>query len=208
MATKPKTVIKRVVVSLNFPKKIPDFIVYAKAIYKAMANNAYFTAFLAKITNLNNDIVQLDIAETACKTKPPTGSVDARNAALEVVKTDLRSLHSDVQNVADATPAKAEAIIISASMAVKKYNPHGKRQNSAKNGIEEGTVILIAEGTGPHEWRMSTDQTNWTSLPASITAKTTVNNLTSGMVYYFQNRQMLTKGEKTEWSAIVKIKAK
>jgi len=147
----------------------------------------------------------LDAAETGCRTTPPTVSVDARNVAMQLVMTDLRSLRNDVQTIADANPTKAEEIITSASMSIKKSTSHGKPQNTAKNGVEEGSVNLNAEGAGPHEWRMSLDEIMWTALPASITAKITVSSLTLGTVYYFQNRRMFAKNEKTEWSQSVKI---
>ena len=93
-------------------------------------------------------------------------------------------------------------------MSTKKATIAGKPKNTAKDGIEEGSVILGAEGSGAHEWRMSTDGTTWALLPASFTAKTSVSNLTPGTVYYFQNRRMLTNGEKTEWCQSVKIRVK
>ncbi len=208
MSTKPKTIVKRIIVALNFPVKIADFIVYAKGIYKAMLNNTNFAGSAAKVTTLNTDITALDTAETACNTKPPTGSVDARNAAMELVKADLRSLHSDVQAAADANPVKAETLITSAGMSIKKSTLRNKQQNTAEDDVEEGSVDLTGAGTGPHEWRMSVDEKTWTPLPSSRGSKTVVPNLTPGTLYYFQNRQMLTKGEKTEWSQSVRIRVK
>jgi hypothetical protein len=208
MATKPKTIVKRIIVALNFPSSIADFLVYVKAIYKAMLNNAYFTSSAAKLTTLGTDITAFDTAEIACKTKPPTGTVDARNAAMELVMSDVRSLRADVQAAADANPAKAEAIITSSAMGIKKTTTHEKRKNSVKNSEEDGCVDVEAEGSGPHEFRMSTDDKTLTALPASRTAKTKVPNLTSGVLYYFQNRRMLTNGEKSEWSQSVKIRVK
>ena len=208
MATIPKTIVRRIIAALNFPVKITDFVTYAKAIYKAMFNNPSFTASIAKLTALNTDITTLDAAETACKTRPPTGSVTSWNAALEVVKSDLRSLRGDMQGVADANPAKAEATINSAAMNVKKFNPRGKLQSTAKDDVEEGRVDLTGEGVGPHEWRISTDEVTWSLLPASSGAKTVAEHLTSGSIYFFQNRQILTKGRKSDWSHSVKIRVK
>ena len=83
---------------------------------------------------------------------------------------------------------------------------HGKQQNTAENGVEEGSVDLTAEGSGAHEWRMSTDGESWTALPATLTSKVTVSELTPGMVYYFQNRRILPNHEKSEWSQAIKIR--
>lgn len=199
-------VAKLITVVLNFPTVIAVFIVYAKTIYAAMFENPHFTASAAKVTKLNTDIAVLDAAETGCKTTPPTKTVEERNVALEKVKADLRSLRNDVQEAADADPANAEAIIANAGMSLKDQAHHGKQQNTAKDGVEQGSVDLTAEGAGAHEWRISTDELNWTLLPASLTAKTTVTDLTPGSVYYFQNRRMLPNNEKSEWSQSVKIR--
>ncbi len=207
MANKPKAS-ARILVALNFPTIIADFIVFAKTIYKAMFNNATFTASAAKVTALNADILLLDTAETNCNSIPPAGTVATRNTLLEKVKTDIRVLRNDVQSVADASPANAEAIIKSAGMGVKKSTPPGKRKNNAIDGADEGTVILTADTAGPHEWRMTTDEKTWMLLSSGRTAKTTVTGLSSGMVYYFQNRQMLPKNIKSEWSQSVKFRVK
>ena len=199
-------VAKLITVVLNFPTVIAIFIVYAKAIYVAMFENPDFTASAAKVTKLNTNIALLDAAETGCKTSPPTKTVEERNAALEKVKANLRSLRNDVQEAADADPANAEAIIASAAMSAMFRGHHGKQQNTANDGVEQGSVDLTAEGAGAHEWRISTDQINWTLLPACLTAKTTVTGLTPGTVYYFQNRRMLPNNQKSEWSQSVKIR--
>lgn len=208
MTTKPKTIVKRITVVLKFPSKITAIILLAKTIYKAMSGNTNFPNSSTKLTTLNNDIAALDAAQTACTTTPPSGSTDARNVALEAVKNDLRALRNDVQTAADAAPTKAEAIITSASMEAKKATTHQKQQNTVKDGSVEGTVLLIGEGSGPHEWRMSTDDSTWIQLPASRTSKTSVADLTPGTLYYFQNRRMLANDVKTEWSQSVKIRVR
>ena len=203
-----KSLVKQAIVALKFPVVISIFIVYAKAIGLAMSDNPNFTDSAAKIEKLITDLAALDAAETACNTKPPTRSVEARNVELEKVKADLRSLRNDVQEVADADPDHAQSIITSAAMSVKKPSMHNRKQNTAEDGIEEGSVYLIGEGAGPHEWRMSTDEIEWTLLSASRTSKTTVDHLVPGIVYYFQNRQMFTNNAKSEWSQSIKIRVR
>jgi hypothetical protein len=205
MSTKIKTIIRHILAVLNFPAKISYFLLYAKSIYKAMNGNPLFTSVSTQVTALNTDITLLDTLETAAKSRT-VGTVDARNAQVEVVKNDLRLMRNLVQALADATPAKAEQIITSAGMTVKKTGQHGRHTNLAVNYTEPGTVLLTGEGTGPHEWRMSTDEINWTPLPASRSSKTIVSGLTPNTKYYFQNRQILTKGLKSEWSPVFSIR--
>ncbi|MCX6238712.1 MAG: hypothetical protein NTY07_14305 [Bacteroidia bacterium] len=201
-----KNLLKQAIVVLNFPKVISNFIVYAKSIGMAMDGNSHFTAQAAKVTKLKTDTSVLDAAETALHTNPPTQTVEARNAALELVKDDLRALRNEVQNIADADPDNALDIIASAAMSVKDISAHGKQKNTATDGVDEGSVVLTGEGAGAHEWRISTDEINWTLLPASLTSKTTITDLISGGIYYFQNRRMLRNDEKSEWSQSVKFR--
>jgi hypothetical protein len=93
-------------------------------------------------------------------------------------------------------------------MSIKKTASHGKQLNTAKDGMEEGSVILTGEGAGPHEWRMSYDEKEWTYLSASWSAKTTVTGIVSGTLCFFQNRMILTNDEKSEWSQSVRIRVK
>lgn len=203
-----KTLVKQATVALNFPTAISLFIVFAKAICQAMLNNPIFKASAEKVAKLSTDINTLLDAETGCSTNPPTATIESRNVALELVKADLRALRIEVQVMADADPENAAAIITAAGMSLKKLNPHGKQQNGAQDGAEEGSVDLRGEGPGPHEWRMSEDGNNWRLIPASRTSKTNVSGLTSGLVYSFQNRQLLTNDQKSEWSQSVKIRVK
>ena len=203
--TKP---IKSVIATLNLPTMVSVLIIFAKAVYKAMLNNPYFAGSAAKLVIFNTDTITLENAEVACKTKPPTGTTQTRDAAKQVVYADLRTLRNDVQAAADANPAKALAIIASAAMGTKQESSPRKQQNTAKDSVEEGCVDLIGIGPGQHDWRQSTDDTSWIFLPASRTAKTTVTNLEPNKVYFFQNRQMFPKDVKGEWSPSIKIRTK
>ena len=200
--------LKDPIVVLNAPTVVTEIINYSKGIGNAMSESPYFEESASKLVKFRADIQVLDTAEANCSTNPPTASIGARNKALRTVLADMRSLRSDVQLVVDDSPLDAVVIASSANMAIKKAITHGKQKNTAEDGIEEGTVELTGEGAGPHEWRISTDEIAWTLLPSSRTSKTTVENLTLGTVYSFQNRRMLVNNEKSEWSQSVKIRVR
>lgn len=199
---------KQVIAVLNVPTSISLLIIFAKAIGKAMKSSPYFTNSTAKIDKLMADSEELDNAEIAFSTIPPTGTIQMRDKALATVKADLKNMLLLVQVAANDDPENAETIIASAGMSVKSMSQRGKQQNTAENGTEEGSVILIGEGSGPHEWRSSTDGVVWELLSASRTSKTVISNLTPGTLYYFQNRRMLPHDEKTEWSQSISIRVK
>ena len=206
MSNTIKTIIRHLIVVLMFPTKINDFITYAKGIYKAMNGNSNFPNSPPKIATLNADILALDGYETNLHTKPPTCTVAMRDAAMALVKADLRALRNDVQTVVDLQPKQAEVIAKSAGMNVKAISIHQKRVNDAKNGSVSGTIILTAEGGGAHEWQMSKDQNAITYLPATTGAKTKATNLTVGDILYFRNRPILPQGQEGDWCAWIKVK--
>ena len=203
-----KVVVKRVIAVLAFPTNVPAFIKYAETIHDSMKASTVYSASAAHLTTLANDTATLQLYETACKTKPPTKTIADRNGVIVTVKADLRSARSDVQILADANPNNAIQIITDAGMKVKLESLPGKRKSTAKDSAEQGSVDLEGEGAGPHEFRMSTDNKTWIPLEASITEKLTVTGLTSGTLYYFQNRQMLAKGVKTAWTDSIEFRVK
>ncbi|HZK94500.1 MAG TPA: hypothetical protein VFC67_09855 [Prolixibacteraceae bacterium] len=203
-----RKLIKQATAVLNIPKAVRDCILFAQKVGRMMGVSPYFPASSALIAKLVADTIILDDLETVCVTTPLTTNTKARDAARIVVENDLRDLRLDVQKVANADPLNAEIIITSAGMSVKMPGNRGKQQNEAVDGVEEGTIDLIAEGAGPHEWRISTDEKEWTKLDSSRTSTTVVRGLTPGVLYSVQNRMMLTNNEKTEWSQSVKIRVR
>lgn len=198
--------IKQAIVALNFPSIMGEFLVYSKTIGLCMEGNSYFTSLVAKVAKLIADNAILDEVETAFNTVPPRVTVKVRNAALRVVKKDLRSLGLEVQLIANEDPENAEIIITSAGFSVKRRTGHTRKQNTVINGSVEGSVNLIGVGPGPHEWRMSTNGIDWTFGSASGNSTSTVYNLVSGTVYFFQNQQILTYNRRSPWSQSVKIR--
>jgi hypothetical protein len=201
-----RVVIKHVTVALDMPTKVPEFIVYAQSIHNSMSASTVYAASAAHLATLATDLATLIANQTACKTTPPTKTTADRNTAWTAVKADLRVLKADVQILVDNSPASALEIIHDAGMKEKGENNGGKRKSSAKNGTVEGTVDLVGEGPGPHDFQMSTDNKTWIPCESSRTQKLTVTGLTSGVVYYFQNRQMLTHGLRTAWTASVSVR--
>ncbi len=199
-------VIKRVIVSLDMPRKVAAFIEYAGTIHNSMAASTVYAASAAHLATLSTDLGTLTTTQTACKTKPPTKTTADRNTVWNAAKADLRVLKADVQILADASPALAIEIIHDAGMNSKDESNAGKRKSSAKNGLIAGTVDLVGEGPGPHDFQMSTDNKTWVPCESSRTQKLLVTGLTSGTVYYFQNRQMLTHGLRTAWTASVSVR--
>ena len=208
MAKRNKSIVEAVTVVLNLPKAVALLIIFVKSVIKAMTGNTYFTALASKVTTLSTDLAALEAAEVGLSVKPPTHTTEARDSALDTVLNEIRILRTDVQGVANANPAKAQQIILSAGMAFKKISGRTKRGNTAENDAELGYVLLTGEGAGPHDWRYSEDEVQWHFTHGSRSGSNRVGPFESGKEYSFQNRPILKKGEFAEWSHSVKLRIK
>ena len=205
---KKRKFFKQVIAVLNWPSDILNFIAFAKLILIAMLSKPVYAGSMTKLTKLGTDIGVLEENQQACSANLPTASIADRDAAREVVEEDLRELRIDVQILAKKDPINAIALIEDTGMTVKILSSPGKQQNTVQDGNEEGSVFLTAEGAGPHKWRMSLNDKDFTLLDPTMQASTTVKNLTLGEVYYFQNCRLLRNKEEGEWSQSVKIRVR
>lgn len=201
-------VIKKVVAVLDFPRDIDDFITYANTIHNSMRNNSLFAGLAAKLAALLGNIGTLQSDETATKTKPPTKTVEERNASLVIVQNNLRGLRNDVQTLADADIPNAETIITTAGMKVKKQGGINKQNFTAKNGEVSGTIDLAAKGVkerSAHDWAKSVDnEVTWISLTPTLAAHTTDTGLTKGDFIVYRHRTILKDGP-TDWSDPIEV---
>jgi hypothetical protein len=171
------------------------------------------TAMSAYITNPTPSLVlvtqHLDTLEGAAKAafQGPKSATAARNAALFVVRCDLRQLKSCVQAAADADVVHSQAIIESTGFRAVRPGSWTKPDIAVKHGPVPGAVVVTVrafQGKGSHHWQMSTDQKTWIDLPETTSAKTTVVGLTAGTLYAFRHRT-LTRIGLSEWSTVVTI---
>lgn len=198
MKTKP-----RFTAVLDLPDPIPDKLKVCKSIYGSMCNNSSFPNPPTPYTTVLTHLTSLDAAETLTHNKT-AGSVEARDVELKVVLTDMDHLKGYAQRVADANPAKAEVIITSAGMKVKKKPSFKKSAFVARHGAVSSTVQLIARaaiGRASYEWQWSLDQIDWTSLPVTLQASTMVHGLKPGTTVYFRYRAVTKLGQ-GNWSQI------
>jgi len=207
IAIMPKTVIKRVIVSINMKNllQIGSFIAKAKLIRQSMKGNTWFpTPPVSVLDNaqFDNDIKALDTAETAALTRA-IGAAQARDDKKIIVLSDIHLLQAYVQTIADANPKNAETIIISSGFDGKHSTTHSKDAIAvkAKKG-ESGTMIVSTkkvEGTIANLWEYSTDGgTTWKEMDATAQGKTEITGLKPGSSILVRHRPILRKG-KGEW---------
>ena len=195
------TVTRRVIVVLDFPADIDDFITYAKAIQLSMTSSSYFSALSVKLNTLNIDIAALEAAQAGVNATLPTHTTAQRDEFLLIVKNDLRGLKLDVQALVDADSVNAEAIVQAADMKVKQQGAINKQDFEVKRGDLSGTAKLIAKGKREryaNDWAMSQDGTNWVPIDPTLAATTIVSGLTRAQILDFRHRYILKDGP-TDW---------
>jgi hypothetical protein len=204
------TITPRSVAVGKFPSSVPALLKFTQAFASGLTDNANFPDSAPFVAAINTAYTALNTAETAVKARTQ-GTVAARNVAKGNLVTALHSGKSYVQGKADANPAHGQAIIESSGLAVRKTTIRQKAVFAAKPGAVSGTVKLTAKVVArrsSYEWDWSADGgKTWTSLPATLQAKTTVVNLPVGANASFRFRAVTKEGE-GDWSQIVTLLVK
>ena len=192
---------------LKLSTRVKNVITFAQSVASAMTSNPHFPTPNPSLATFQADVAALNTAETAVLSRTK-GAVEARNAKLAVVRTDLENLKTYVQSVAAvAAPSDADAMIESAGLTIRKVTLHDKPALAAKQGSVTGTVTLAAKAAAKrasYVWQYSTDQKTWTTAPATLQSKSGVSGLTAGTQYYFRV-QPLTTGGVGDWSQTVTL---
>jgi hypothetical protein len=201
-----ETPVTHPIATLNLSKRVKDVITFAKSVATAMTNNPNFPSPNPTLAILEADIAALDAAEAAVLSRTK-GATQTRDVKLATVHSDLQLERAYVQQVANANPTNAAAIIESAGMHIKAVTLHTRSDILAKQGKVSGTAAIVAKAAGhraSYEWQYSTDQKVWTSAPVTLQSKTVIVGLAVGTNYSFRVRPVTKTGE-GNWSQVVSL---
>ena len=196
----------RVLVALNTPRRIPELILYARSVAAALSANPAFPSPMPAMATFEADLAALEASHVQTLTRA-MGTTSERDAKLATVNGDLSSLRAYVQDVANASPGAAEAVIASAGMSVKGSSGHGKPDFEAKQGPTSGTARLVARAAkvrASYDWQQSSDGMTWVDLARTMRADADVEGLSAGTRYVFRVRK-LTQDGIGEWSQVVAL---
>jgi hypothetical protein len=203
MGTSPIVVIRHIIVTLKWPRKIQDRIAKPKDILTKLTGNPDFTVpfptNVVSLSQLASDIDDVDNAQIDVNNRV-IGAVQDRNTKLDTVKRDLESIMYMIQIKADNDPENAESMIISAGFNYVFANHRQKQQLGVKRTNVSGSYILLASEQGDHEWEITDDKIDIKDLPATSTAHTLVTGLTLFKTYYQRNRKIGKNGVVFDWS--------
>jgi hypothetical protein len=192
----------RVFVALKLPEPVPQLIKVTQAIVAALTGNPHVPAPNPPLATLTAALDALVTTEAATKTRA-AGTVAARNVARTTLVSLLDATKANVQQLADASPELAEAIVTSAGMGVRKATAHTKPPFAATPGAVSGTVRLAAKAAAvraSYEWEWSGDGgKTWTAVLPTLQAKTEIAGLPVATVVQFRFRAT-TRAGAGDWS--------
>ncbi len=194
-----------VFVALKLPLPVPQLIKVAQAIIAALTNNPHVPNPNPPLPTLTSALDALVTAEAATKTRA-AGTVAARNVARTNLLSLLHATKANVQQIADANPEQAAAIITSAGMAVRKTASRSKAPFAVKLGAVSGTVHLAAKAAAvraSYEWEWSGDGgKTWTPASPTLQSHTEIAGLPVSTVVQFRFRA-ITKTGAGDWSQAI-----
>jgi hypothetical protein len=148
---------------------------------------------------------QLEAATLAAKGGGPDdwAAMRLKEEALNLL---LRQFAGYVEITANANPAAAEAIILSAGLQVRSSSTRKVKPFSVKPTGNPGEVMLYLSGVsgGTVEFQISTDissEANWKTFNVGTRRRITKGDLSYNTRYYFRARAVTSKGH-TEWSEV------
>ena len=194
--------VKRSLVTLSLPRRVPAIITYTQAVLAAMTNNANFPTPVPALSAISAALTALQSAESQALSRIK-GAVVVRNDKKAALVSLLQALRAYIQTTADADPENSGAIIKSSGLPLKKVAVHKPRVFTIKPGAVSGSVEMVAASAArraSYLWGYSTDGgKTWTEVGPTLQAKTTVTGLPVGTTVQFRYRGV-TKSGAADWS--------
>jgi hypothetical protein len=188
------------------PENVSRYLMGCRVIVTMMTGNDNFPKSAPLVEEVSAALDTLEAREELAL-KGGKGMVKERDVALRQAHTKVTLLRAYVQSVANEAGEKAEAVVQSAGMNVKKPSARTKPSVGAKHGNAPGKVVLDAKALPKpvqYRWQMSIDEDTWTDLPETFVTKTVVEGLARATVYSFRLRTV-TKNGPSDWSPPVTI---
>ena len=199
----------KAVVALGLSKlSVPQKIEFSRFLVTSITGNANFTTPMPALTVITGNISALETAYITAKGggKDETAAMRAKGLVLDL---SLKLLGSYVEGIANANPANAEAIILSAGINLKRQaatRPNGFRVVS---GELAGQIQLRTDYDSRKMFTFAMTQTpadeaTWQVIHTSTKSQHLVTGLESGIRYYFKYAKVGSEGQEN-WSNVLDI---
>jgi hypothetical protein len=196
--------------ALKITNSAPKLLVRGDGMVLGVTGSSLLTGAATAAATLKTSLDLLRTKQAAVKTGGPPARA-ARDLARDQVKLDMQSLLAVVQQIADANPSQAEAVLTAAGMFVRQVTVRTKPDLAIFQGTSSGMVNVRAKSRGrgtTYWWAVSTDEKAWTVQPLPTKkAKTSFANLTPGTTYFFRFQTFNASGM-SDWSQIISFMVK
>ena len=191
------------------PTNVARYLMACRLIVTMMAgSNKTFAEPTPPLAEVTEVLDALEASEELAR-RGGKGMVQQRDVARRKAHNKMTMLKAYVQSVANEDPEKAEAVIQSAGMNVRKPYERTKLPVEVKRGDAPGRVVLNAKALPQpvqYRWQMSTDRETWTDVAETFKTKAVVEGLVPATIYSFRLRTVTSSGA-SEWSPSVTIVA-
>lgn len=196
----------RVWAELKLPTNVPAYVVAVRAILDA-GKELQLPGAAPILAQLEVSLAELDEALVASQTGTK-GTIPARDAKQNVVRSILNEYRAVVQKAADANPEEAASLIERARLFVRAPSSREKVPFEAENGSVSGQAklaVLSAGDNATYYFEYSPDGgKTWNGRPGVKQAETTIDRLPVGEVVQFRYR-VLTRSGMSDWSDVISL---
>jgi hypothetical protein len=200
---------KRPIIALAPPRRMHDFLMYAKAIAARVAEDPLFQPPPPSLTVLDADLAALEAVLVAGHDRGK-GRKAERRAAEAKVQGGLDQLVAFVQSIANGLPPPEAAVVIERSgMNVKDARGPSKGAMVVKRGRTPDAAHVYAKAAktrASYEWQRSDDGERWVSFAITHQADAATDGLVAGTLYWFRLRTS-TKDGVSDWTEPVAYRA-
>lgn len=196
---------KRVHVALNPPRRVNDFVVFAKVIASRLSEDPLFFPPAGVLATLESQVAALEAALVAVLTRR-FGAAAERKARQNDVHGSLKALQAYVQSLADACGKDEAAMVVArAGMDLKDAKGPTRAALAVKPGRVLGSVhayVKAAKTRAAYEWQIRHDGGEWTGVPFTVRADAELLGLSPGTVVSVRARAVTADGP-SDWLAPV-----
>jgi hypothetical protein len=199
---------RRVLAVLHLPRTTLAILAFADAVVKAMNSSRYFPHPTPPLELVLEAIDEVRRAQAHVDLRT-LGAADERDEKLATLVGLMGAVRAHAQGVADTTyPARAEAVIRSAGLEVRKEQERKPVQFHAKLGNEPGTVKIVAPAAAKrasYDWEYSLDRgMTWTAMPQTLQSRMSLSGVPAQTIVELRYRAT-TKEGMSDWSGAIAI---
>jgi hypothetical protein len=197
---------KRVIAALNLPRRIHDFIAYARLVATSLGKDPIFVSPTPSLASFEGAVAALEAADVAATIGGP-GARAERDAKRAFVHQALHTLKNYVQHLADANGPEAAAIVQRAGMSVKDARGPSKLPFDLKQGPVSGSLRLRARAAKTrvsYDWQYSLDGESYVDFARTVRADAELKGLVPGTRVFVRYR-CVSKAGVSDWSQVLSL---